>query len=153
MIEKIVAGDFETNSYIISNQGKCIIVDPGLDFKFYADSIKTQYEVVAIFLTHGHVDHIDGIGYFDVPIYIHNKEKAFLKDKTLSLYNVFGMEPSYEYDKLKIIEVEDNQLIELIGYSFKVLHTPGHTRGSVCYYFNDKLISGDTLFCNSVGSL
>ena len=151
MIEKIITGSLETNSYIISNQGKCIIVDPGLDFKLYVESIKAKYEVVAIFLTHGHVDHIDGIGYFDVPIYIHKKEKAFLNDKTLSLYNAFGMGPSYDYNKLKLVEVDDNQLIELIGYSFKVLHTPGHTRGSVCYYFNDKLISGDTLFCNSAG--
>ena len=62
MIEKIVCGGFETNTYIISNLDKCIIVDPGLDFDKYLNQIK--YEVVAIFITHGHVDHIDGIRYF-----------------------------------------------------------------------------------------
>lgn len=78
MIEKIVTGTFFTNTYIVSNHGKCVIVDPGLDFKEAAEELKRQYEVVAILLTHGHMDHIDGIRYFDCPIYIHEKELDFL---------------------------------------------------------------------------
>lgn len=151
MIEKITTGSFLTNSYIISNEGKCIVVDPGLDFKAYAEDIKNKYQVEAIFLTHGHIDHIDGIGFFDVPIYIHKLEKEFLKDPTLSLYSAFGTRPNFDYSRLNIVEIDEGMTIDLIGYRFLVYHTPGHTRGSVCYLWNDKLLSGDTLFCESVG--
>ncbi len=151
MIEKIVTGNFETNTYIISNQGKCVIVDPGLDFENTAARIKDEYEVVAILLTHGHMDHIDGIRYFDVPIYIHELEISFLEDPSLSLYSMFGMKLPFSKEKLNLKLVEDGMELELIGYKFKVMHTPGHTKGSVVYSYKDKLLSGDTLFHMSMG--
>lgn len=151
MIEKIVTGDFETNTYIISNQGKCVIVDPGLDFENTASKIKEKYEVIGILLTHGHMDHIDGIRYFNVPIYIHELEIPFLEDPSLSLYRMFGTKIPFQKDNFKIIPLKDGTKIELIGYTFKVLHTPGHTRGSVVYSYNDKILSGDTLFHMSMG--
>ena len=52
---------------------------------------------------------------------------------------------------LNIITVKDNDELDLIGYTFKVMHTPGHTRGSVCYSYGNKLLSGDTLFNMSAG--
>ncbi|MDE6656018.1 MAG: MBL fold metallo-hydrolase, partial [Anaeroplasmataceae bacterium] len=146
MIEKIVTGDFETNTYIISNQGKCVIVDPGLDFENTAAKIKEQYNVEAILLTHGHMDHIDGIRYFDVPIYIHELEIPFLEDPNLSLYRMFGSRMPFQKENLKLIPIHDGTELDLIGYRFKVMHTPGHTRGSVVYSYKDKLLSGDTLF-------
>lgn len=91
MIEKIVTGEFQTNTYVISNQGKCILVDPGLDFKRSAERIKEKYEIQAILLTHGHIDHIDGIRFFNVPIYIHEAELPFLDDSRLSLYRMLGL--------------------------------------------------------------
>lgn len=151
MIEKITTGYFETNTYIVSNQGKCVIIDPGLDFFDTAEKIKEQYEVKAILLTHGHMDHIDGIRYFDVPVYIHEAEISFLEDPTLSLYHMFGSKIPFQKANLRIIPIQDGMEIELIGYTFKVLHTPGHTRGSVVYSYKDKLLSGDTLFSMSIG--
>lgn len=151
MIEKIVTGDFETNTYIISNQGKCVIVDPGLVFENTASKIKEQYEVEAILLTHGHMDHIDGIRYFDVPIYIHELEIPCLEDSSLSLYRMFGTKIPFQKENLKIVPIKDGMKLELIGYTFKVMHTPGHTRGSVVYSYKDKLLSGDTLFHMSMG--
>ncbi|MDE6415131.1 MAG: MBL fold metallo-hydrolase [Anaeroplasmataceae bacterium] len=151
MIEKIVTGDFATNTYIISKEGQCIIVDPGLDFENAASKIKEKYEVVGILLTHGHMDHIDGIRYFDVPIYIHELEIPFLEDASLSLYRMFGTKIPFQRDSLKIVPIKDGMEIELIGYTFKVMHTPGHTRGSVVYSYKDKLFSGDTLFHMSMG--
>ncbi len=151
MIEKIVTGDFETNTYIITNQGKCVIVDPGLDFENTATRLKDMYDIEGILLTHGHMDHIDGIRYFTAPIYIHEAEVQFLEDASLSLYRMFGNRIPFQKEKLNIVPLRDGMELELIGYTFKVMHTPGHTRGSVVYSYKNKLISGDTLFHQSIG--
>lgn len=151
MIEKIVTGSFFTNSYVISNGADCVVVDPGLNYSDAANMIKSKYNVKAILITHGHMDHIDGIRYFDVPVYIHELDKDFLFDSSLSLYNMFRINSPYKKGDLNIITVKDKDELDLIGYTFKVMHTPGHTRGSVCYSYGNKLLSGDTLFNMSAG--
>lgn len=153
MIECITTGSFYTNSYIISNDKKeCIIVDPGLNYKEAANYIKSKYIPKAIFITHSHVDHIDGIQYFmDLPIYIHRLDEEGLYDSELSLYPMVGRIAPFNRGDLDIRLLDDLSKISLIGYTFKVYHTPGHTKGSVCYYFDDILLSGDTLFRGSCG--
>ena len=151
MIEKIVKGAFFTNTYIISKENKCIIVDPGLGFEGAANEIKAKYQVEAILITHGHIDHIDGIRYFDCPIYIHKDDEVNLYDSDLSLYSMMRMKTPFKKGNLNIITVYDGYEFELLGYNFKVLHTPGHTRGSVCYSYSSKVLSGDTLFKSSCG--
>ncbi|MBQ9124934.1 MAG: MBL fold metallo-hydrolase [Acholeplasmatales bacterium] len=152
MIEVVVTGSLYTNSYIISNNdNECVLVDPGLSYEKAANLIKEKYKVKAILITHGHVDHIDGIKYFDVPVYIHEADEAFLYDSSLSLYIMMGMRTPFKKGSLNVNTVKDGDVISLIGYDFKVMHTPGHTRGSVCYSYKNKVLSGDTLFNNSCG--
>ena len=153
MIECLTTGSFYTNSYIISNDNKeCIIVDPGLNYKEASNYIKSKYNPVAIFITHSHIDHIDGIQYFmDLPIYIHKLDEEGLYDTDIALYPMLGRVCPFSKGDLNIHIVNDLDEINLIGYNFKVLHTPGHTRGSVCYSYNNKLLSGDTLFEGSIG--
>lgn len=151
MIEKIVKGVFFTNTYIISKDDKCILVDPGLGFEGAANEIKAKYEVVAILITHGHVDHVDGIKYFNCPVYIHKDEEEMLYNSDLSLYSMMRMKTPFKKGNLNIIKVNDNDEFELLGYKFSVLHTPGHTKGSVCYSYGNKILSGDTLFKQSCG--
>jgi glyoxylase-like metal-dependent hydrolase (beta-lactamase superfamily II) len=151
MIEKMVKGVFFTNTYIISKDDKCIIVDPGLGFEGVQEEIKAKYQVEAILITHGHIDHIDGIKYFDCPVYIHKDDENNLYDSDLSLYSMMKMKTPFKKGNVNIITVEDNSEFELLGYKFKVLHTPGHTRGSVCYNYGNKVLSGDTLFKMSCG--
>lgn len=152
MIEKYVVGELMTNTYVISNGDKCVIVDPGLGFNNVLLDIKSKYTVEAILITHGHVDHIDGLKYFlDVPVYIHKQEEAFLYDMSLSLYSFLGLKCPFKKGDLKVKLVNDNDVLNLIGLEFKVIHTPGHTIGSVCYQYGNKLLSGDTLFKGSAG--
>lgn len=149
-IKKFVAGIFSTNTYLITKNKKAVIVDPGLSFITLIDEIK-DYEIEAVLITHGHIDHIDGIGLIDAPIYMGINDVLNLTDYTLSLYHMMDMKPSYDIKKLKIIPVKDNDLICLDDFTFRVIETPGHTRGGVCYLYYHNLFSGDTLFRGSVG--
>lgn len=153
MIEKITTGMFFTNSYIISNQNDCIIVDPGQRYSKVALKIKNKYNVKGILLTHGHLDHFDGIGYFDCPIYIHELDENKLYNSYLSLYSMVNLETPYKNHELNVVTVRDLDIIELIGYKFQVLHTPGHTSGSVCYNFLDNVFTGDTIFKGNYGRI
>ena len=149
-IKRFVIGGFETNTYLITKNDRAVIVDPGMDFKSILDEVK-NYHIEAILITHGHVDHIDGCGYIDAPIYVGVDDLNNFKDFNRSLYFMCGIRPSYDANKLKLIGVSDNEIISLESFNFKVIHTPGHTDGSCCYLYYDNLFSGDTLFNLSIG--
>lgn len=141
-IDKITVGPFMTNTYIITNEGKSIIIDPTIDLDKKLDIDK--YNIVAILLTHGHIDHIKCVNMFDVPIYIHSDEAEFLSNNTLNLSNAFNI--PFTYKRHEVIKVEDCEELKLIGLNIKVLHTPGHTTGSICFLIDNSLFTGDTLF-------
>ena len=153
MIEKFTTGSFFTNSYIISNEkNECIIVDPGLNYRKVAEYIKGKYIPKAILITHGHVDHIDGINYFlDLPIYISEKEIDSFYDTFESLYDMVGRINPFNEGMLDIKTLKDGEIFNLIGYEIKVIETPGHTEGSICFLIGNDLFSGDTLFNESIG--
>jgi len=151
-----VLGSVSTNCYFIVNVATLdtIIIDP-------ADSPATIESVIlenglkpqAILLTHGHFDHILAAnqikGKFNIPVIACDKEKNIIENSSLNLSSSFGANVELKADEY----VEDGKILDIAGFSIKVIHTPGHTEGSVCYYFSeeDVLISGDTLFYESVG--
>ena len=153
MIESKVCGAFFTNSYIVSNDsGESVIVDPGFSYGPIARYIKEKYSPKAILLTHGHADHIDGIQYFmDLPVYIHKLDEEVMYDSNLNVYSMVGRISPFSKGMLDIRYVNDGDIINLIGYDFSVIHTPGHTDGSVCYSFDNNVFTGDTLFNMSIG--
>lgn len=151
-IKRFTIGAFETNTYLITKNDRAVIVDPGLDFESILDEV-SKYKIEAILITHAHVDHIDGCGYIDAPIYVGKEDLVNFSDLSRSLYKMCGMKPSFDPKKLKLIAVNDNEIINLESFSFKTIHTPGHTDGSCCYLFFDNLFSGDTLFKNSIGRI
>ncbi|MBP5445711.1 MAG: MBL fold metallo-hydrolase [Acholeplasmatales bacterium] len=153
MIKKIVSNDIiDMNVYLIIDENKCFIVDPGGNYSEIEKTIKElNLEVLGILLTHAHVDHTYLIGKFNCPIYIHEKEVEILKYSNLSLYDSFGFDMPFNYLKLDIKKIKDNDIIKLNDKEIKVIHTPGHTKGSVCYLIDNKLFSGDTLFKESCG--
>ena len=139
-IKKYVIGAFETNTYVVTKGNKAVIVDPGLDFNLILDDIK-DLEIEAILVTHGHIDHIDGCGFLNAPIYVGKEDLRNFKDKTYSLYSMTRSNPSYNVNNLNLIEVSDNDEIVLPSFTFKAIHTPGHTVGSYCYLYYKNLFS------------
>ena len=155
-IEKFVLGSMATNCYLIVNEEtkELVIIDPATCPDYVVSHIKSNgYIPKAIFLTHSHFDHVMGIdGWvkeFDIPVYLHEEEKKLLSDPELNLSGLFGT--SYSYSDVQCLK--DGQQLTIAGLTFKVIHTPGHTCGGCCYYCEEEgiLISGDTLFYQSVG--
>lgn len=147
-IKKIVVGLLEVNSYIITINDYIYIIDPGDNEKMISSYIKSKgLPVKNILLTHAHVDHIGAVKSLYEKF---NKPSVFLHKNDHKLY--------YSADNClpPIIPAlkEHAPLIDnLENNDFEILHTPGHTQGSVCFYFkeNNTLISGDTLFKGSAG--
>lgn len=155
-IEKFVLGALQTNSYLILNEDtkEVLIVDPATCPDYVVSHVKSNgYVPKGILLTHGHFDHVMGIEkwveLYDIPVYLHEEEKEVLATPNLNLSVMMGK--YYSYDKVQTLK--DGEILELAGFSFKVIHTPGHTKGGCCYYEESEevLISGDTLFHSSVG--
>lgn len=138
---RIVVGPLGTNAYILfsPSTGGCLVLDPGDDIYRLVRFIKgKKLDPEAIILTHGHFDHCGGIreltSFYQVPVMMHKHDRKIL-------------EPDVPVD----VYLEDSEIIRKGGMELKVLHTPGHTPGSICLLVEDLLFSGDTLFQGSVG--
>ncbi len=149
-------GEIETNCYLLVNTDtrETIIVDPGGDAPLLQKHIeKNGLKPVAILLTHAHYDHAHHAkelkDAYDIPVYVHEAERATLTDPEINGSLMFGVPETYEAD----VFLKDWQEIELAGFPIRVLFTPGHTPGGACYYLpeNKALFSGDALFCGSIG--
>lgn len=156
--KSIVVGMVQTNCYVVAGDGSdtCIVIDPGDDAAGIHALIKESgRKLSAILLTHGHFDHIDAIDELiklcggDIHIYASSKEKELLESAGLNCSSAVGNPVTVSAD----VYVNDEDIINEAGLKFKVIETPGHTSGSVCFYIEDEdvLYSGDTLFEMSVG--
>ncbi len=155
-IEKFVLGFLGTNCYLLINEEtkELLIVDPAICPAYLISHVKSNgYQPKAILLTHGHFDHVMGIDEwvkeFQIPVYLHEEEQEVLAKANLNLSYQFRKD--YAYEDVQCLKTDE--VIELAGLSLRVIHTPGHTKGSCCYYIEaeEVLISGDTLFAQSVG--
>lgn len=156
VIEKMVLGMVGTNCYVVRrDQGdRCVVIDPGDAGKQVADFIRSEgLSLDDILLTHGHYDHILGIpelcGELGGRVCVCEEEREFLMDPGLNLSASVGRPLGIEAD----VVLHDGEIYETAGLRFRVIHTPGHTRGSCCFYLEDEgvLFSGDTLFFESIG--
>ncbi|NLZ46219.1 MAG: MBL fold metallo-hydrolase [Clostridiales bacterium] len=148
---------FGTNSYlVISNDGNGALIDAPADAEYIMNfASEKKCRITKILLTHGHYDHIGASGAIqektNCKVYIHQNDKDKLSDGDSDLASIFNLP---KLTPPKVIEtVKDDDIIKLDEVSFKVIHTPGHTCGSVCYVLdsNDIIFSGDTLFRLSIG--
>ena len=152
-----VLGIIGTNVYFLVNTetSELLLVDPADNAEYILEQCRLRnYIPRAILLTHGHFDHIFAVNdlkkeWPDVPVYAYTGERELMSDPLMNRSKAWS-EP---YTTTADIWVEDGQILELAGFTIKVIHTPGHTSGSCCYYFEEEkvLISGDTLFNESYG--
>lgn len=156
MIIKVLnLGNMDNNCYVLSD-GKtkqAVIIDAPCEGGEIMDYIEEEkLEVKYILLTHAHFDHIGALDYLKectgAKVVIHEFEKDAISDPKVNLALFAGVDsPSCTPD----MTVVDDDVITFGECSLKVLFTPGHTVGSVCYYTEDSLFSGDTLFFGDVG--
>ena len=148
----MVLGMVSTNCYLVYNDDtkEGVVVDPADNGAYILNKCsELGVTPVAVLLTHGHFDHIIGVPEvkraFHIPVYASETEDAMLADTSINLScHVPGKQTSFHADVL----VHDGDELELLGYKWKVIATPGHTAGSVSYYIPEEevLLSGDTLF-------
>lgn len=155
ILEGVSVGPVETNCYILASapQSNAIIIDPGADENKIRKVLgKHRLKPAFIINTHGHFDHIGCDDKFGVPILIHRDDLKLLKDPKLNFSSFFAVSYRVE-NEIKILG--DNETIELDGIILQVIHTPGHTPGSISLLMKGPekkiLFSGDTLFCQGVG--
>lgn len=156
-IRSLVLGIVGTNVYLLTNKetSEAIIVDPADQADKIVKLCEAENAVpTAILLTHGHFDHIMAAGElardFSLPVYAYSGENALMRSPEANgSAPLAGFETRFTADH----EVTEGQMLKLAGFRIKVLHTPGHTAGSCCYYLPDEgiLLSGDTLFRGSYG--
>ncbi|WP_193726680.1 MBL fold metallo-hydrolase [Paenibacillus guangzhouensis] len=155
-IESFQLGPLETNCYLVINAetNKAFVIDPGMNPGPLLRRIQDM-EIEAIVLTHAHFDHMGGVDEVrklkKCPVYIHDLEADWLTDPKLNgslrwsqVTEPLSTDPA-EY------ALEDRQSLELIGHTFQVMHTPGHSPGSVSLLHENDLFAGDVLFRMSVG--
>lgn len=138
-------GSYQTNCYLVSADGSdtCIVIDPGYaPEQVLLAARNAGKRIEAVLLTHGHFDHVGGVKGIAQAV----RCPVYLCEADLSMPETFTAGPLYYTDSYG-----EGALLDLAGLSIRVLHTPGHTPGSVCLCCEDVMFSGDTLFWGSCG--
>ncbi len=151
MVKRFVVGPIETNCYVVwdtSTNDACLI-DPGGAAEEIKDFLEDKgLRLGFIINTHGHGDHIAANSDFQAPIYIHELDKDFLVDPGKNLSGAF-LFPFVSPAASRILK--DGDTVKLGTLTMEILHTPGHTPGSISIALEDAVFTGDTLFAGGVG--
>jgi len=153
--EVIPVGPYEANCSVLwDDPAQAWIVDPGADSeKILGFMAKRGLKAGIVVLTHGHFDHISALGEvlakFPVPVVMHRDDADFA-------FSSFNAMPPYRPTRRPaslVTDKQDGDMLACGGLTAKIIHTPGHTPGGWCLYFEDGklLVAGDTLFAGSVG--
>lgn len=156
VVETLVVGQMDTNCYLLIDfsSKEALIIDPGDDTQYISDHILTrQVKTKAILATHGHFDHtLAALGLqlaFKIPFLINQADSFLLnrQDETATYFlKLRHVDPPPVVDGF----LKEGQIITLGAHKLKVIHTPGHTPGSVCLYLSgdETLFAGDLLFAD-----
>ena len=158
-IDCLTLGDYQTNCYVLRGSdeaAQCLILDPGLGVEELTEFLdEGKITPVAVALTHGHIDHIAGIGalrrrYPDIEILIHRLDADMLSKPAANLSTLMGCAFSAEPADVLL---DDGTWIERAGVRLQVLHVPGHSPGGICLYSSDEgvVFTDDALFADSIG--
>ena len=144
-VHALALGDYQTNCYIIHDETSktCCVIDPGYDADRILDKLASlNLSVEAVLLTHGHFDHVGAVRELAAETGCH----VYIHPEDLSMPPMMTAGPLY-YTKT----YTEGSRLKLAGLEIAVLHTPGHTPGSVCLLVENTIFSGDTLFQGSCG--
>lgn len=154
-IEMIVAGVYAMNCYIVhcdeTNEG--FVIDPGgSEDKIINYIVEKGINLKGILMTHAHGDHHMGLAglkaVYPVPVYLHASDRYMAEDAAINLSNtMYGPDSVFTPE----INLQDGMKIPFGNGFIRTIHTPGHTKGGVCYLIDKYLFTGDTLFESSVG--
>ncbi|MDO5146616.1 MAG: MBL fold metallo-hydrolase [Eubacteriales bacterium] len=153
-IQHDVLGMFATNCFLVSGgrPGTCILIDPADEGKRLIARIKKEgLAPEAVLLTHGHYDHFLAVPLLqetwpDLPVYCHPLDCPEEKEEH-DMGIVFPTVSAFSH----VRPLSDGQRLCLAGFDIAVMHTPGHTPGSVTFFIEDAMFTGDFLFCGSIG--
>ena len=140
-IERFIGGNLESNGYVIyeAEGGECYVIDPGYNGKVFLDFMdEKNLKCKGILLTHLHHDHVGAVGPIvdktDCPVYMHRLDAIPYKGNV-------------------DVELEDGDVLKLEDEELKILHTPGHSKGSICILSEKSRVcfTGDTIFDTDLG--
>lgn len=154
-IKQFIAGQLENNMYLVMDEDtkNAVLIDATELIPEITDNVKQLgADVKYILLTHGHFDHIMGLNVLKKELKAEAlicKDDIVISDNINEFTRLFNWPDSVPpvYEKY----IKDGDIIPVGNMNIKVIHTPGHTEGGVCYLIEDNLFSGDTLFRGSVG--
>jgi hydroxyacylglutathione hydrolase len=152
-LQALFDNPFQTNCWLLSADGsdEAVVVDPGFEpEQAHALLEAAGKRPLAALATHGHFDHIGSAGTFcgdELPLYIHSADELSLTDP-MTWGSGFPT-PAAPVKDIRV--VEDGDVLEFAGFRIEVMHTPGHTPGSVCFRTDGFVLSGDLVFRGSIG--
>ena len=154
-IDTLALGDYQTNCYIVREEkaGSCAVIDPGYDPHIILAFLQKEgLALDAILLTHGHFDHVGGVKDLvkatGCKVFMREGDYSQRRNPTTLFFY-----PLANCEDFVIHLCEEGEAISSGGLTFRVMETPGHTWGSVCYLCEDAMFCGDTLFAGSCGRI
>ena len=155
-IDTVLSGPLEVNSYIIYADGSkdCVVTDPGGARPILRYLREKDLTARAILITHGHFDHILGLEELrretGATVFVHEADRDKCRTNRGSLSFMIGKQLT---PCETVTVIRNGDALSAAGLTFRVLHTPGHCEGAVCYVLDEAnaIFCGDTLFCGSYG--
>lgn len=155
IIEQVMVGPMAVFCYILGdeNSGEAILIDPASGYNKITSLLgRYGFRVSKILNTHGHFDHSSGNSFFvkkyGADLYIHELDAPMLKTGINRILNFFKQG---NLSSQNAFLLNDGDSVELGSEQIQVIHTPGHTPGSICLYWKGNLFTGDTLFTEGMG--
>ncbi len=156
-IERFIVGPLEVCAYLVfcEKTGEAVLIDPGGESREILDFIEKKGLLLkALLATHGHPDHVLGVDFFrqilNVPFFMHQVDYEFFKrPENILIFKSWGFPENPEVDKT----FKEGDIIKFGEEELIIIHTPGHSPGSACFYSEkgQVVFTGDTLFIGGVG--
>lgn len=153
ILKRLPTGMFASNCYIVGQNNKGVIIDPGAKKTNILEMVRQEnLDIEYIILTHAHIDHIISMDEIReelrAKVLVHQDDSGSLLDPRYNGSKLFGVNKVF---RPADILLKDKDIVDAGGLKIEIIHTPGHTPGSICVKIADNLFTGDTLFRMSVG--